>query len=86
LSLEGLGFVLTGTLSSMTRAEAKDLITAKGGKVVSSVGKGTSYLVSGSSPGSKFNKAIAMKVPILDENQFLALLEKDEQGGLNKNG
>jgi DNA ligase (NAD+) len=65
--LEGLTFVVTGTLPSLSRDDAKALIQAHGGKVVDSVSQKTSYLVLGENPGSKLDKARQLNVPILDE-------------------
>lgn len=70
----GLTFVLTGTLSSFTREEADEAITSRGGRSSSSVSKKTSYLVVGDSPGSKYDKAVELGVPILDEPAFVKLL------------
>ncbi|MDE2031135.1 MAG: NAD-dependent DNA ligase LigA [Patescibacteria group bacterium] len=70
----GQTFVLTGTLSSMSRDEAKRKIIDLGGKVSSSVSKNTSYLVAGNEPGSKYTEAIKLNIKILDESSFLALL------------
>ncbi|HXO58187.1 MAG TPA: BRCT domain-containing protein, partial [Candidatus Acidoferrum sp.] len=67
-------FVLTGTLSSLTRGQAEDRIKSLGGAVGSNVTKKTDYLVVGAEPGSKLEKAQRLKVPILDEAAFLALL------------
>ena len=67
-------FVLTGTLSSLTRGEAEERIKALGGAIGSSVSKKTDYLVVGADPGSKLEKAQRLKVPILEETTFLALL------------
>lgn len=67
-------FVLTGTLESMTREKAKELIMKNGGKVVSSVSKNTNYVLSGSSPGSKLTKAQELNVTILSEMEFLSLI------------
>ena len=73
-SLAGLTFVLTGTLSGFTREEADEAITSRGGKSTSSVSKKTSYVVVGESPGSKYDKAIELGVPVLDEGAFVRLL------------
>jgi DNA ligase (NAD+) len=72
--LSGKTFVLTGTLSSLTRGQAEDTIKSLGGAVGSSVTKKTDYLVVGADPGSKLEKAQRLKVPVLDEAAFLALL------------
>jgi DNA ligase (NAD+) len=72
--LSGKVFVLTGTLSSLTRGQAEDRIKSQGGSIGSSVTKKTDYLVAGADPGSKLEKAQRLKVPILDEAAFLALL------------
>ena len=78
-ALDGLTFVLTGSMETMTRDEAGDKIKARGGKVSSSVSKNTSYLVAGESAGSKLAKAEKLGVTILDEEQFIALLGSDEE-------
>jgi DNA ligase (NAD+) len=72
--LTGKIFVLTGTLNSLTRGQAEDRIKSLGGAVGSSVTKKTDYLVVGADPGSKLEKAQRLKVPVLDEAAFLALL------------
>lgn len=72
--LSGLTFVLTGTLSSMTRDEAGEKIKAKGGKTSSSVSKKTSYVVAGENAGSKLDKAQDLGVIILNEDEFLKLI------------
>ena len=74
LSLQGMQLVLTGTLESMTRDEAKAAIEARGGRVTSSVSKKTSYVVAGKEAGSKLDKAKELGVPTLDEAGFRALL------------
>ena len=71
--LEGKTFVFTGELSSMTRNQAKQLVLSLGGKVSSSVSRRTSYVVVGANPGSKYDKARALGVPILTEEDFLKL-------------
>ncbi len=73
--LEGKTFVLTGTLSSMTRDEAKDRIQSLGGKVTGSVSKKTDYVVYGDKPGSKLKKAQDLEVETLDEGRFGALIQ-----------
>ena len=70
----GMTFVFTGTLAKRSREEAEALVAAHGGKAGSSVSKKTSYVVVGADPGSKFEKAKSLKVPILDESQFEKLL------------
>jgi DNA ligase (NAD+) len=76
LVLKGKTFVLTGTLESMTRDEAKSRIEALGGKVTGSVTTKTSYLVVGANPGSKLAKAERHGVEVLDEPAFLALINE----------
>jgi len=73
--LAGLTFVLTGTLPTLTREEAKAKIEAAGGKAVGSVSKKTSYVVAGEEAGSKLDKALALKVPVIDEVGLLAMLD-----------
>lgn len=75
--LAGKTFVLTGTLS-MARKEAEDLITACGGKVASAVSKKTSYVVAGAEAGSKLEKAQALGITVLDEEQFRMLVQKPQ--------
>ena len=72
--LSGKTFVLTGTLATMSREDAKAKIEALGGKVSGSVSKKTSYVVVGNDPGSKAEKAEALGVAMLDESAFAALI------------
>jgi DNA ligase (NAD+) len=74
--LAGLTFVLTGTLPTLSRDEAKQKIEAAGGKVSGSVSKKTSYVVAGEEAGSKLDKAQELKIPVLDEAGLLAMLAK----------
>jgi DNA ligase (NAD+) len=78
--LAGKSFVLTGTLASMTRDEAKQVIEQLGGRVTSSVSKKTSFLVAGESAGSKLGKAQKLGVEILEEAAFKDLLESAGEG------
>ena len=71
--LEGLNFVLTGTLPNLKREDAKALIMNNGGKVISSVSKKTDYLVAGDEAGSKLDKANALNVKIIDEDALIKL-------------
>jgi DNA ligase (NAD+) len=73
--LEGLTFVLTGTLPTLSREEAKEKIEAAGGKVSGSVSKKTSYVVAGEEAGSKLDKAQELKIIVLDEAGLLAMLQ-----------
>ena len=73
-SVAGKTFVITGSLSSMKRSEAKGLIEKGGGRLASSVGGGTDYLVVGESPGSKVEKARSMGIDIIGEKNFLSLI------------
>ena len=74
-TLAGLSIVVTGSLSGFSRDEAKEAIIARGGKASGSVSKKTSFVVVGDAPGSKYDKAVELGVPILDEDGFRALLE-----------
>src|SRR5205085_12588076 len=72
--LQGVTLVLTGTLPTLSRDEAKDLIESHGGKVAGSVSKKTNYLVSGADPGSKVDRATELGVPIIDEQELRAMV------------
>jgi DNA ligase (NAD+) len=74
-TLEGLSIVVTGSLTGFSRDDAKEAIVARGGKAASSVSKKTAYVVAGDAPGSKFDKAVELGVPILDEDGFRRLLD-----------
>jgi len=72
---EGKQFVLTGTLATFTRDEARALIEARGGRVNSSVSKKTDYVVAGEAAGSKLDKAQSLGVTVIDEDEFKGMLE-----------
>ncbi|MGW4289015.1 NAD-dependent DNA ligase LigA [Streptomyces sp. NPDC004673] len=74
--LEGKTVVVTGTLENFTRDGAKDALQSRGAKVTGSVSKKTSFVVVGDNPGSKYDKAMQLKVPVLDEDGFAVLLER----------
>jgi DNA ligase (NAD+) len=74
-SLAGKKFVFTGGLGRLTREEAKRRVEERGGRVTSSVSKSTNYLVAGEDPGSKLLEAQKLGVPVLNEDEFLALLQ-----------
>jgi DNA ligase (NAD+) len=74
--LTGKTFVLTGTLTSLTRDEAKDLIRTHGGKIASSVSKKTDYVVVGADPGSKATEAEKLGVTVLNETEFKKIIAK----------
>jgi len=72
--LEGLTFVLTGTMAELSREDAKARIEAAGGRVSGSVSKKTNYLVAGEDAGSKLDKAKELKVPVIDQAKLLEML------------
>ncbi|MFH8566129.1 NAD-dependent DNA ligase LigA [Streptomyces sp. NPDC017988] len=74
--LEGLTVVVTGTLEHYTRDGAKEALQTRGAKVTGSVSKKTSFVVVGDNPGSKYDKAMQVKVPVLNEEGFVVLLEQ----------
>ncbi|MCP2622373.1 NAD-dependent DNA ligase LigA [Mycolicibacterium smegmatis] len=75
-TLEGLSIVVTGSLAGFSRDQAKEAIIARGGKAAGSVSKKTAYVVAGDAPGSKYDKAVELGVPVLDEDGFRRLLEQ----------
>jgi DNA ligase (NAD+) len=74
-TLDGLSIVVTGSLQRFSRDEAKEAITARGGKSTSSVSKNTDFVVVGEAAGSKYDKAVSLQRPILDEDGFVTLLD-----------
>ncbi len=81
-TLEGLSIVVTGTLARWSRDQAKEAIVARGGKASSSVSKSTAFVVVGEAPGSKHDKAVSLKVPVLDEDGFAVLLGEGPKAAL----
>jgi len=75
-TLEGLTVVVTGSLASFSRDQAREVILARGGKASGSVSKKTDFVVAGESPGSKYDKALQLGVPLLDEDGFRTLLDQ----------
>jgi DNA ligase (NAD+) len=73
-TLQGLSIVVTGALAGFSRDQAKEAIIIRGGKAAGSVSKKTAYLVAGDAPGSKYDKAVELGIPILDEDGFRDLL------------
>ena len=73
---KGLKFVLTGTLENFSRLDAQKLIESEGGECSSSVSKNTDYVLAGESAGSKLDKATALGVKVISEQQFLDMLKK----------
>jgi DNA ligase (NAD+) len=83
-TLEGMSIVVTGSLEQYSRDQAKEAIIARGGKAASSVSKKTDFVVVGDSPGSKYDKAVSLKVPVLDEDGFRVLLADGPQAAREK--
>jgi len=75
--LTGMQFVLTGTLKDFTRTQAKEIISELGGRVTGSVSKKTDYIVAGEDPGSKYQKAQKLGVPIISEEEFKKILTSE---------
>ena len=73
-TLEGMSIVVTGSLEEFSRDQAKEAILTRGGKATTSVSKKTDFVVVGDSPGSKYDKAVSLAVPVLDEDGFRTLL------------
>ncbi|MCH7705746.1 MAG: NAD-dependent DNA ligase LigA, partial [Chloroflexi bacterium] len=84
--LSGMQIVVTGRLASMSRSEAEGRIKELGGSAGSSVGKKTRYLVAGEEPGSKLAQARELGTEILDESQFIKLLEGEATSGETGSG
>jgi DNA ligase (NAD+) len=77
LPLDGMTFVITGTLPSLSRDEATEFIRAQGGKVTGSVSKQTTYVLCGSEPGSKYDKAIELNIPVISEDDLRKLVAQN---------
>ena len=75
-TLEGLSIVITGSMDDFSRDEAKEAIAARGGRAAGSVSKKTAFVVAGEAPGSKYDKAMELGVPVLDEAGFRVLLAR----------
>lgn len=80
--LEGTTVVVTGSLVNYSRDRAAEAVTSRGGKVTGSVSRKTGFVVVGESPGSKYDKAVTLKVPVLDEAGFAVLLDRGPQAAL----
>ncbi len=75
-TLDGLSIVITGSMEGWSRDEAKEAITARGGRAAGSVSKKTAFVVAGEAPGTKYEKAVEIGVPVLDEAGFRVLLDR----------
>jgi DNA ligase (NAD+) len=80
--LEGVTVVITGSLARFSRDSATEAVTSRGGKVSGSVSRKTSFVVAGEAPGSKHDKAVALKVPVLDEAGLEVLLDEGPEAAL----
>ncbi|MBC7239424.1 MAG: hypothetical protein H5T71_04920, partial [Chloroflexi bacterium] len=80
---KGKVVVFTGELKSFTRSEASELVESLGGQVVDSVSKKVNLVVVGENPGSKYNKALSLGIPIIRESEFL---EKLKEAGIEVKG
>ena len=78
-ALEGMTIVVTGTLPSMGRKDAEELILKNGGKTSGSVSKKTSYLLAGEAAGAKLTKAQSLGVPIISEEEFLEMIKEGRE-------
>jgi DNA ligase (NAD+) len=81
-TLEGMSIVITGSMENFSRDEAKEAIMARGGRAAGSVSKKTAFVVAGEAPGSKYDKAVEIGVPVLDEAGFRVLLEQGPEAAL----
>jgi DNA ligase (NAD+) len=81
-TLEGMSIVITGSMENFSRDEAKEAIMARGGRAAGSVSKKTAFVVAGEAPGSKYEKAVEIGVPVLDEAGFRVLLEQGPEAAL----
>ena len=80
-TLEGMSIVVTGSLTGYSRDDAKEAVVARGGKAASSVSKKIAYVVAGDAPGSKYDKAVELGVPVLNADGFRRLLESGPNVG-----
>jgi DNA ligase (NAD+) len=83
-TLEGRSIVVTGSMAGFSRDEAKEAITSRGGKASGSVSKKTAFVVVGDAPGSKYDKAVELGVPVLDEDGFRVLLADGPDAALER--
>jgi DNA ligase (NAD+) len=81
-TLEGLSIVITGSMEAFSRDEAREAIAARGGRAAGSVSKKTAFVVAGEAPGSKYDKAMEIGVPVLDEAGFRVLLDRGPEAAL----